>query len=55
MPPVLPLLIYNGRQNWNVPIKLEEFIDPYLPERYIPHFEYYPIIERDYRMSEGEV
>ena len=23
-------------------------IEPYLPERYIPHFEYYPIIEKDY-------
>jgi len=48
LPPVLPILIYNGRRNWNVPFKLEELIEPYLPERYIPHFEYYPIIEKNY-------
>jgi len=48
LPPVLPLLIYNGKQNWNVPFKLEELIEPYLPERFIPHFEYYPIIEKNY-------
>ena len=48
LPPVLPLLIYNGRRNWNVPLRLEELIEPYLPERYIPHFEYYPIIEKNY-------
>ena len=48
LPPVLPLLIYNGRRNWNVPLRLEEMIAPYLPDRYIPHFEYYPIIEKDY-------
>ena len=48
LPPVLPLLIYNGRQDWNVPFRLEELIEPYLPRRYIPHFEYYPIIEKNY-------
>ena len=48
LPPVLPLLIYNGKRNWNVPFKLEELIEPYLPERFIPHFEYYPIIEKNY-------
>ena len=48
LPPVLPLLIYNGRRNWNVPFRLEEMIEGYLPDRYIPHFEYYPIIEKDY-------
>ena len=48
LPPVLPLLIYNGRRDWNVPLKLEELIEPYIPERYIPHFEYLPIIEKNY-------
>ncbi|MCK5251141.1 MAG: Rpn family recombination-promoting nuclease/putative transposase [Spirochaetaceae bacterium] len=48
LPPVLPLLIYNGRRNWNVPLRLKELIEPHLPEKYIPHFEYYPIIEKDY-------
>ena len=48
LPPVLPLLIYNGTRNWDVPFKLEELIEPWLPGRYIPRFEYYPIIEKDY-------
>ena len=48
LPPVLPLLIYNGTKEWNVPFRLEELIEPYLPQRYIPRFEYYPIIEKNY-------
>ncbi|MCK5736705.1 MAG: Rpn family recombination-promoting nuclease/putative transposase [Spirochaetaceae bacterium] len=48
LPAVLPLLIYNGSRDWNVPFRLEELIEPYLPKRYIPHFEYYPIIEKNY-------
>ncbi|RKX75381.1 MAG: hypothetical protein DRP49_04715 [Spirochaetes bacterium] len=48
LPAVLPLLLYSGEKDWNVPLKLERLIDPYLPEKYIPHFEYYPIIIKDY-------
>ena len=48
LPPVLPLLIYNGSRDWNVPFRLEELIESYLPRRFIPHFEYYPIIEKNY-------
>lgn len=48
LPPVLPLLIYNGSKDWTVPLRLEELIEPLIPERYIPRFEYYPIIEKDY-------
>ena len=48
LPPVLPLLIYNGTKDWNVPFLLEDLIESYLPRRYIPRFEYYPIIEKNY-------
>ncbi len=48
LPPILPLLIYNGSKEWNVPFRLEELIESYLPRRYIPRFEYYPIIEKNY-------
>ncbi len=48
LPAVLPLLFYTGEKNWNVPFRLEELIRGYLPDRYIPHFEYYPIIINDY-------
>ncbi len=48
LPPVLPILIYNGRRNWNVPFKLEEMIEDYLPKQFIPRFEYFPIIEKNY-------
>jgi len=48
LPPVLPILIYNGRRNWNVPLRLEEMIEDYLPKQFIPRFEYFPIIEKNY-------
>jgi hypothetical protein len=48
LPAVLPLLFYSGDKEWRVPFRVENLIHDYLPDRYIPHFEYYPIIMKNY-------
>ncbi|MFW5801182.1 MAG: Rpn family recombination-promoting nuclease/putative transposase [Spirochaeta sp.] len=47
LPAVFPVLLYNGSRPWNVPFNLNELVAPRIPAKYIPSFEYYPIIERD--------
>ena len=49
LPVVFPILIYNGDKKWTAPVSLQELIEvpPVLKQckPYIPHFQYYPIIE----------
>jgi len=47
LPSVFPLLLYNGSKDWTVPKKLIDLIDVRIPEKYIPNFEYYIIVEKD--------
>ncbi|MBN2533438.1 MAG: Rpn family recombination-promoting nuclease/putative transposase [Spirochaetales bacterium] len=47
LPSVFPILLYNGRANWTIPSNVKELIDKRIPEKYIPGFEYYKIIEKD--------
>ncbi|TVQ22278.1 MAG: hypothetical protein EA383_15735 [Spirochaetaceae bacterium] len=47
LPAVFPILLYNGNERWTVPRNVRELIEPAIAERYIPSFEYYPIIEQD--------
>ena len=47
LPAVFPILLYNGSKPWSVPFNLKELIAPEIPAKYIPSFEYYPVIERD--------
>ncbi len=53
LPPVLPLLLYNGEDPWNVPdnvkdlIEDNEFLKPFYPD-----FRYFKIIERDIPIEE---
>ncbi|GAB6089540.1 Rpn family recombination-promoting nuclease/putative transposase [Spirochaeta dissipatitropha] len=47
LPAVCPVLLYNGSRNWTVPGNISKLIAPEIPAKYIPSFEYYPIIERD--------
>ena len=47
LPAVFPILLYNGADRWTVPQNVRELIEPAIAERYIPSFEYYPVIERD--------
>jgi len=44
---VFPVLLYNGRKDWTVPLNLNQLIEKDIPEKYIPSFAYYPIIEKD--------
>ena len=45
LPAVFPILLYNGSQKWNVPLNVDELIEQSIPARFIPSFDYYPIIE----------
>ncbi|WP_041401175.1 Rpn family recombination-promoting nuclease/putative transposase [Salinispira pacifica] len=47
LPAVFPVLLYNGSLPWTVPFNISELIAPEIPQKYIPSFAYYPIIERD--------
>ncbi len=47
LPNVFPVLLYNGVDNWTIPDKLSDLIETNIPDRYIPKFEYYKIIEKD--------
>ena len=43
-PAVFPLLIYNGEEKWIAKKNPKELFEATIPERFIPCFEYYPII-----------
>ena len=47
LPSVFPLLIYNGQDDWTIPSNIIDLIDRRIPEKYIPSFEYYSIIEKE--------
>ncbi|RKX73200.1 MAG: hypothetical protein DRP87_19295 [Spirochaetes bacterium] len=47
LPPVFPLLLYNGDRSWTVPGNIAELIETTIPEKYIPSFHYYPVIENE--------
>lgn len=47
LPAVFPILIYNGQDNWTVPVNIKDLIDRRIPDKYIPSFEYYNIIEKN--------
>lgn len=43
-PSVFPLLIYNGKQKWTSEVNISKLFDRSIPNKFIPTFEYYPII-----------
>jgi predicted transposase/invertase (TIGR01784 family) len=49
LPPVFPILLYNGDPEWTAPLKIDELIDgnEYLG-RYAISFEYFKIAENEY-------
>ena len=44
---IFPILLYNGKEDWNIPLNVNELIDKNIPDKYIPSFEYYLIVEKD--------
>jgi hypothetical protein len=47
LPSIFPLLLYNGLEDWTIPTNIKDLIDHQIPEKYIPNFEYYLIVEKD--------
>ncbi|QEN04183.1 hypothetical protein EW093_05515 [Thiospirochaeta perfilievii] len=43
-PAIFPLLLYNGESKWTAKKNISEVIDKTIPLKYIPTFEYYPIL-----------
>jgi hypothetical protein len=52
LPPVFPILLYNGDRKWNAPISLKELVEPPLPGNYVPEFHYYKIAENEFSKRE---
>ncbi len=45
LPAIFPVLLYNGSKEWIIPNDIQNLIERTIPSRYIPSFEYYPVIE----------
>ena len=50
LPPVFPILLYNGKHKWSACLNISELIDISFPSlrKYIPYFNYYKIEETDF-------
>ena len=50
LPPVFPILLYNGDDQWSAPVSLEELLESPSPSlaAYMPSFRYCRIVERDF-------
>lgn len=47
LPPVFPVLLYNGEKKWKAPVDFGNLVDRYIPDVYIPSFRYYKIAENE--------
>jgi len=46
LPPVFPIMLYNGKRRWTSPLNLAELIEGHeLLGEHVLHFRYFPIIE----------
>ena len=53
LPPVFPILLYNGDRKWNAPQKISELIENHeILGAYCPQFEYFKIAENEYSKEE---
>lgn len=43
-PAIFPLLLYNGERKWMAKSNISKIIETSIPNKYIPNFEYYPIL-----------
>lgn len=49
LPPVFPLVLYNGDRRWTAPVRLADLIqEPHLLGKYVPQFEYFKLVEHEY-------
>ena len=47
LPPLLPILLYNGRKNWTAKPSIEAMVHRHISPKYILRLHYLPIIIRD--------
>lgn len=53
LPPVFPIMLYNGKRRWTAPVNLSGLIEgEHLPGKKMLHFEYFPIIENAFGKNE---
>ncbi len=53
LPPVLPILLYNGNKPWNSPLNVKDVIEDHeFLRQFYPDFTYFKIIERDFSTDE---
>lgn len=53
LPPVLPILMYNGNKPWNYPFNVKDVIeDDEFLRRFYPDFSYFKIIARDFSIED---
>jgi len=45
LPAIFPILLYNGSKEWTIPYNIQGLIESSIPAKYIPSFQYYPVIE----------
>ncbi len=48
LPPVFPIMLYNGEKKWTAPIEFSNLVDKVIPDVYIPAFRYYKIAENEF-------
>lgn len=48
LPPVFPLVLYNGDAKWNAPVSMDDLLEKSLPRCYTPQFCYYKVAENEF-------
>lgn len=48
LPPVFPVMLYNGEKKWTAPVDFSNLVEKSIPEMYIPAFRYYKIAENEF-------
>jgi predicted transposase/invertase (TIGR01784 family) len=52
LPPVFPILLYNGEARWTAPENFADLIDNRISLDFIPQFRYFKIAENEFRKEE---
>lgn len=47
LPPVFPLVLYNGERDWDAPEELGALIRPRIAAPYLPAFRFHTVVEKD--------
>jgi hypothetical protein len=52
LPPVFPVVLYNGEHPWTAPVQFADLIYPPIAGTYIPKFEYFNLAENEFKRDE---